>query len=82
VFVSARTGDGIEALRDRMAERLPRPAIEVKALVPYARGDLIDRIHNSGEFVSSEHTATGTRLVARVNADLAGELAAYAEADG
>jgi len=82
VFVSARTGEGIAELRDRMAERLPRPAIEVRALVPYARGDLIDRIHNNGEFVSSEHTATGTRLVARVNADLAGELAAYAEADG
>jgi GTP-binding protein HflX len=82
VFVSARTGDGIAELRDRMAERLPRPAIEVKALVPYARGDLIDRIHNTGEFLSSEHTAHGTRLVARVNADLAGELAAYAEADG
>jgi GTP-binding protein HflX len=82
VFVSARTGEGVAELRDRMAERLPRPAIEVRALVPYARGDLIDRIHNNGEFVSSEHTATGTRLVARVNADLAGELAAYAEADG
>jgi GTP-binding protein HflX len=82
LFVSARTGEGIEELRDRMAERLPRPAIEVRALVPYARGDLIDRIHNNGEFVSSEHTATGTRLVARVNADLAGELAAYTEADG
>ena len=82
LFVSARTGEGIAELRDRMAERLPRPAIEVHALVPYARGDLIDRIHNNGEFVSSEHTATGTRLVARVNADLAGELAAYAEADG
>jgi len=81
VFVSARTGEGIDELRDRMAERLPRPAIEVRALVPYARGDLIDRIHNNGEFVSSEHTAAGTRLVARVNADLAGELAAYAEAD-
>lgn len=82
LFVSARTGEGIDELRDRVAERLPRPAIEVKALVPYARGDLIDRIHNTGEFVSSEHTAAGTRLVARVNADLAGELAAYAEADG
>ena len=82
VFVSARTGEGIAELRERMAARLPRPEIEVAALVPYARGDLIDRIHNTGEFVSSEHTATGTRLVARVNADLAGELAAYAEADG
>ena len=48
------------------------------ALVPYDRGDLINKIHTSGEFVSSDHTEHGTRVVARVNADLAGELARYA----
>jgi len=78
VFVSARTGEGMDALRARMEERLPRPAIEVHALVPYDRGDLINRIHTTGEFVSSDHTEHGTRVVARVNADLAGELARYA----
>jgi GTPase len=81
VFVSARTGEGIVELAGRIEERLPRPAVEVRALVPYARGDLIDRIHSSGEFISSEHTASGTVVVARVNADLAGELARYAEAE-
>jgi GTP-binding protein HflX len=81
VFVSARTGEGLPELLARLEERLPRPAVEVRALVPYSRGDLIDRIHSAGEFVSSEHTATGTRVVARVNADLAGELARYAEAE-
>ncbi len=78
VFVSARTGEGMDALRARLEERLPRPAIEVHALVPYDRGDLINRIHTTGEFVSSDHTELGTRVVARVNADLAGELARYA----
>ena len=77
VFVSARTGAGIDELRTRLDERLPRPEREVRALVPYDRGDLINRIHTSGEFVSSEHTEHGTLLVARVNADLAGDLARY-----
>lgn len=77
VFVSARTGAGIDELRARLDERLPRPELEVRALVPYDRGDLINRIHTSGEFVSSEHTEHGTLLVARVNADLAGDLARY-----
>ncbi|HOC12358.1 MAG TPA: GTPase HflX [Propionicimonas sp.] len=81
VFVSARTGAGIADLLARVEERLPRPAIEVHALVPYDRGDLINKIHLTGEFVSSEHTENGTAVVARVNADLAGELARYA-ADG
>jgi len=81
MLVSARTGDGIEELLARIEERLPRPSSEVRALVPYARGDLIDRIHNAGEFVSAEHTASGTLVVARVNADLAGELAPFATND-
>ncbi len=78
VFVSARTGAGIAELRERLEERLPRPEVEVRALVPYDRGDLINKIHLTGEFVSSEHTEHGTRVVARVNPDLAGELARYA----
>ena len=78
VFVSARTGEGMDELRERMEQRLPRPEVEVHALVPYDRGDLINRIHTSGEFLSSDHTEHGTRVVARVNADLAGELARYA----
>jgi GTP-binding protein HflX len=49
----------------------------VTALIPYSRGDLINRIHQTGEFSSSEHTAAGTRVVARVNADLAAELDRY-----
>jgi len=78
VFVSARTGEGIDDLRRRVEERLPRPSVEVRALVPYDRGDLINRIHQSGEFLTTEHTAEGTLVVARVNSDLAGELARYA----
>jgi GTPase len=81
VVVSARTGRGIDRLRAVIETRLPRPEVEVQALVPYERGDLIDRIHRSGELVSSEHTDAGTRLTARVNAALAGELAQYAVAE-
>ncbi|PFG16571.1 GTP-binding protein HflX [Propionicimonas paludicola] len=81
LLVSARTGEGVSELLARIEERLPRPSVEVRALVPYARGDLIDRIHNAGEFLSAEHTASGTLVVARVNADLAGELARFATDD-
>jgi len=79
VFVSARTGEGMDDVRARIEERLPRPAVEIRALVPYDRGDLINRIHQEGEFLSTEHTGDGTRIVARVNAALAGELARYLE---
>ena len=38
VFVSARTGDGIDRLRARIAELLPRPEVDVEVLLPYTAG--------------------------------------------
>ncbi|MCW2809766.1 MAG: putative GTP-binding protein [Friedmanniella sp.] len=82
VVVSARTGEGMEELRSTIEGRLPRPEVEVEALLPYERGDLLNRIHQSGEIVSLEHTDQGSLVVARVNPGLGGELAAYAPVDG
>lgn len=78
VVVSARTGEGIEELRAVLAERLPRPEVAVTALVPYGRGDLVDRIHKTGQIDSLEHTGEGTLVSARVRPDLADELASFA----
>ena len=74
---SARTGEGFEELRKTLEARLPRPEVEIRALIPYERGDLVDRVHQAGELLTTEHTGEGTLVVARVNADLAGELAAF-----
>ncbi|MCS6712381.1 GTPase HflX [Brachybacterium sp. EF45031] len=78
VVVSARTGEGIEELRQLIAERLPRPAVEVDLVVPYTRGDLISRAHSTGEVLAEEHLEEGTRLHARVDEALAAELRAAA----
>jgi GTP-binding protein HflX len=78
VVVSARTGEGIDELRALIADELPRPTIDVDVLLPYDRGDLVNRLHNEADIIASEHTEDGTRVKARVHADLAGELAAYA----
>lgn len=77
LFISARTGEGVPELLEVIAARLPRPTSEVHALVPYSRGDLLDRIHREGEFVSLEHIAEGTDIVVLVNPELAGELTPY-----
>ncbi len=74
--VSARTGQGIEELRARIAELLPRPSVRVEVLVPYSRGDLVSRAHATGEVITEEHTAAGTQLTALVDETLAAELAA------
>src|SRR3954464_3046807 len=78
VWVSARTGHGIDRLRELIATRLPHPDVEVEVLVPYDRGDLVARMHRDGEVLSEQHEATGTRLTARVDGALAAALEAFA----
>jgi GTP-binding protein HflX len=78
VVVSAKTGEGVAEALAVVESELPRPDVEFHALLPYERGDLINRLHQHGEIASLEHTADGTVVHGRANADLAGELAAYA----
>ena len=78
VVVSAKTGEGMAEALAVIEGELPRPDVEFKALLPYERGDLINRLHQHGEIASLEHTADGTIVHGRANEDLAGELAAYA----
>jgi GTP-binding protein HflX len=66
IFVSARTGEGIDELRSRIADLLPRPEVELDLLVPYDRGEVIARIHDIGRVVDVEYLAEGTRVIARV----------------
>ncbi|WP_369226025.1 GTPase HflX [Streptomyces sp. R39] len=78
--VSARTGLGIEELLALIDNELPRPSVEIEALVPYTHGKLVARAHNEGEVLSEEHTAEGTLLKVRVHEELAAELAPYVPA--
>ncbi|WP_159717866.1 GTPase HflX [Actinomyces marmotae] len=72
--VSARTGEGVGELRERLEEMLPRPDVPVDVVVPYSRGDLVSRVHADGDIEAIEYVEAGTRLVAKVSAPLAAEL--------
>jgi GTP-binding protein HflX len=77
VVVSARTGEGIDALVHAIEADLPRPGVPVEVLVPYDRGDLVNRFHTTGEVEREEHTAQGTLIHGRVDEPLAAELEPY-----
>ncbi len=77
VFVSARTGLGIDELRAAIDRNLPRPAVDMRVLLPYDRGDLVARIHRSGQVVATRHTDEGTELQVRVDEQLAADLAPF-----
>jgi GTPase len=67
VFVSARTGEGIDELMERISEVLPAPEVEVTLLVPYDRGEVISRLHVSGRVLSTDYDEEGTRVTALVH---------------
>ncbi|MBB2942336.1 GTP-binding protein HflX [Actinoplanes lutulentus] len=77
VFVSARSGAGIEELHKAIADRLPRPAVDLTILLPYDRGDLVARVHRSGQVIQSRHLDDGTELRVRVDEHLASDLDAF-----
>jgi GTP-binding protein HflX len=74
LFVSARTGDGIDALRRRMAELAAPTDTAVDVVIPYDRGDLVSRVHADGRVQQTEHISNGTRIKARVPVALAASL--------
>ncbi|MGF2948279.1 GTPase HflX [Microbacterium alcoholitolerans] len=79
-FVSSRTGEGVEELRATIERMLPMPAVEVRVLVPYDRGDLVAAVHETGVLLSAEHEEGGTAVHAHVSERLAAELAPFAVA--
>ncbi|KQX56168.1 MULTISPECIES: GTPase HflX [unclassified Streptomyces] len=80
IVVSARSGQGIAELLALIDSELPRPQVELEALVPYTQGGLVSRVHAEGEVESEEHTPEGTLLKARVHEELAAMLAPYVPA--
>lgn len=62
VFVSAKTGEGIDELQRRIAELLPNPDVELTVVVPYDRGDLVSLLHDRGRIVETTYVEQGTRV--------------------
>ena len=78
VFVSARTGDGLEQLQQRMAQLVTPKDTMVDVTIPYDRGDLVARVHADGRVDATEHNPDGTRIKARVPIPLAASLREFA----
>jgi GTP-binding protein HflX len=77
IGVSARTGEGMEELLQRIADLLPEPNIEVAVLIPYDRGDLVSRLHLNSRILVLDYRETGTFVRAMVKPEMAAELADY-----
>jgi GTP-binding protein HflX len=72
--ISARTGYGIETLVKAIESALPKPKVEIMAIIPFSRGDLVNAVHESGEIISEEYLPEGTKLHAMVGGALARKI--------
>ena len=72
--ISARTGYGIDNLIKAVEQALPKPKVEIKAIIPFSRGDLVSAVHEQGEIISEEYLPEGTKLHAMVGGALARKI--------
>ncbi len=77
VQISAQTGEGLDELLERVADFFARGLREVRLLVPYADGAVIDRLRGVVSDLRIEHTAHGVEVQARLPEAEARRYAAY-----
>ncbi len=74
VFVSARTGEGIDELSRRVDAALPVPDQEVSVVIPYDQGQLVAELHERNRVLETEYVADGTRVRAFVTPEMLAKL--------
>lgn len=74
VFFSARTGDGLDLLLDRLSAEAAANDRLISADVPYREGGMLKLVHEQGQLISEEYLADRVRIVAKVPARIAGRL--------
>ena len=68
----------LRSWKQKIADTIPRPSIEVKLLIPYSHGEIISRLHEwDAEIKSTDFVSDGTFVVALVREDVASELSEY-----
>ena len=72
--ISARTGYGVDTLVKAIEVALPKPKVEINAVIPFSRGDLVSAVHEQGEIISEEYLPEGTKIHAMVGGALAQKI--------
>ena len=77
IGVSARTGEGIDELMRIIAAMLPEPNVEIAAMIPYDRGDLVSHLHLNSRIMVLDYREGGTFVRAMVKPEMAAELSDF-----
>jgi GTP-binding protein HflX len=77
LFISAKTGAGLEALGESFLEIMAGSLDTTELLVPHDRYDVIARLHALGHIYSQEHEEGGAHIHGRFPATQAGYFAPF-----
>src|SRR5689334_21063505 len=64
LFVSARTGEGVDRLLGTIGALLPLPRHEVTVLIPFEEGHLVSMLPDKGRVLATVYEETGARIQA------------------
>jgi GTP-binding protein HflX len=77
VLVSAETGEGLDDLRERIADSIARGLTEVELLVPFAAGERLSELHEIAGDLEREDREDGVLVRARLPAALADRFSEF-----
>lgn len=77
VFISARTGEGIDKLLEAIADVAPGKKTERALLIPYSDGGVLNELHKNEKVLSEEYEAGGVRVSVLIDDAVYGRLREY-----
>jgi GTP-binding protein HflX len=77
LFVSARTGEGVDRLLETIGAILPLPRHEVTVLIPFDKGELVSMLHEKGRVLATVYEEAGARIQALVDDEERAALEPY-----
>ena len=77
VCISAKSGEGAEALVRKLSQMLDRGKKQVTLLLPYSAGGLLDSLNREAKVLRTDYTDAGIEVEAVVQPELYGKLKQY-----
>ena len=77
VFVSAKTGEGLDKLKEAILRVVSMGAKRLKLRLPYEKGNLLEIIHKECKVLTTEYLETGVEITAVCPAEAFGRYREY-----
>ena len=62
IIISAKTGRGLDRLKEEISRRIAAMRHRAELIIPYDKGNVLSLIHNRGQVLSEDYLAEGTKV--------------------